>query len=254
MKKRAEDLRIIDIAELESNYFYLELQSQNAFEHIIPGQFVNILVAGSPTSFLRRPFSIHYVDYDKNAMQLLIKIVGDGTRFLSSMKVGDLLNVLYPLGKGYTVKADENALLIGGGYGIAPLYHLGDEIIKAGGKISFLLGARSAKDLVMLDRYESMSDLWITTEDGSLGFKGRVLEHPELEEKLFSAVYTCGPEPMMKAVAAFAKEKQISCEVSLDQIMGCGIGVCLSCVAPTVRGHETSCIHGPVFNTKELVW
>jgi dihydroorotate dehydrogenase electron transfer subunit len=254
MKKRAEDLRITDKAELESNYFYFELQSEKAFEKIIPGQFVNILVSGSPSTFLRRPFSIHYVDYSKNTLQLLIKVVGEGTRFLSGMKKGDKLNVLYPLGNGFTIKTENNALLIGGGYGIAPLYHLGDELIKAGGKVSFLLGARTKTDLVMLERYKQLSELFVTTEDGSLGFQGKVLDHPELETNHFSSIFTCGPEPMMKAVASFAKSRQTNCEVSLDQIMGCGIGVCLSCVAKTVRGHETSCIHGPIFNTKELVW
>jgi len=253
MKKRAEDLRIICLRELESNYFYFELQSEHAFENIIPGQFVNILVKGSPSTFLRRPFSIHFVDYNKNALQLLIKVVGEGTRFLSGMKEGETLNVLFPLGNGYSVKAEQNALLIGGGYGIAPLYHLGHEIVRLGGKVTFLLGARTAKDLVLLEKFEKLGKLEITTEDGSMGVKGLVLEHPVLKTT-YSGIYTCGPELMMKAVSVYAEKTNTNCEVSLDHIMGCGIGVCLSCVAKTVRGHETSCTHGPVFNSKDVIW
>jgi len=256
MKKKQGYLQLKDKTIFSNNYVLFELRVEEKFDFIVPGQFINVKVENQPDTFLRRPFSIHDVDYEKNTILFLMKIVGNGTKMLSKVSTEDKIDVLYPLGNGFTLAENKKVLLTGGGYGIAPLYHLAKELISKQCEVYFLLGAKTITDLILLEKFENLADLSITTEDGSSGFKGRVTQHPYLQDKItdFDCIYCCGPEPMMKAVSLLAIEKNVNCEVSLDQMMGCGIGVCLSCVAKTVRGHETSCIHGPVFNSKDIVW
>ena len=256
MKKRIEELKIIDKKFLRSDYVFWEIQSETKFEYITPGQFMNVRVPNSSTTFIRRPFSIHAVDYSKNSIQFMMKMIGDGTNALSKLNIGDVLDVIFPLGNGFTISGENVALLVGGGYGIAPLYHIAKELIALQKKPLFLFGAQSENDFVLLDKFKDLTEIYITTEDGSLGYKGRVTDHPVWEEKLneIGKIYTCGPEPMMQAVGNIAEENNILCEASLDQIMACGIGVCLACVKKTVRGNEATCSHGPVFNTKDIIW
>jgi dihydroorotate dehydrogenase electron transfer subunit len=256
MKKRVEELKIIDKQALRSNYIFWEIQSEEAFDYIVPGQFINVHVKDSPTTFVRRPFSIHRVDYEKRSIQFMMKVVGDGTEALSNLEIGEKMDVLFPLGNGFSITDEEAALLVGGGYGIAPLYHIAQELLAKGKKPYFMFGARTEEDFILLDKFRSLAELFITTEDGSLGHKGRVTDHPVWKERLseIGKIYTCGPEPMMEAVARIAEDNDIPCEASLDQTMGCGIGVCLTCVKKTIRGNEATCLHGPVFNTKDIVW
>lgn len=186
----------------------------------------------------------------------MMKVVGDGTNALSQLQHGAFMDVVFPLGNGFTISDEKEVLLVGGGYGVAPLYHIAEELKKKNIDPVFLFGARTADDFILLEKFEKMAELLITTEDGSLGYIGRVTDHPVWKEKLnkLEKIYTCGPEPMMEAVAKIAEENKVLCEVSLDQVMGCGIGVCLSCVKRTVRGNEATCLHGPVFNTKDIQW
>ncbi|MEA3496360.1 MAG: dihydroorotate dehydrogenase electron transfer subunit [Bacteroidota bacterium] len=256
MKKRVEDLKIINKQILDNDYIFLEVQSKNTFEKIIPGQFVNIYVEDSSTTFLRRPFSIHNVDYKKNSIQMLIKIIGNGTSTLSKKEKGNNLNMIYPLGNGFSLAKEKKVLLIGGGFGIAPLYFLAKELKKNNTKPVLLFGAKTKNDFVFLDKYNELFDLHLTTEDASIGEKGFVTNHSILKNKeyTFDKIYSCGPEPMMKAVAKYSKINNIDCEVSLDNLMACGIGVCLCCVTETTNGNKTVCQEGPIFNTKELKW
>jgi len=148
----------------------------------------------------------------------------------------------------------DKVLLIGGGVGVAPLLMLGKEINDQGLDVTFLLGARSAKDLLELDEFAKYGDVYTTTEDASTGEKGFVTQHSILNEKAFTKIYSCGPKPMMQAVARYASQKNIECEVSLENSMACGIGACLCCVEDTVDGHVCTCTTGPVFNIKKLKW
>lgn len=256
MQKRSEDLIITRIDALQKDFMFFEVASENPFDFIVPGQFVNAYVPGSKTTFLRRPFSIHDVDYAKNTLQLLIKVVGDGTKALSEMQAGVKLNLIYPLGNGFSLDVEGEVLLVGGGYGIAPLYHLAKELLVRKAKPVFLLGGRTKDHLVLLDKFAELAELHISTEDGSLGHKGLLTQNPVVTEmiKKVKRVYSCGPELMMKAISQIAEQNNIDCEVSLDHLMGCGIGVCLCCVAPTVNGNEVVCTTGPVFNSKILKW
>lgn len=182
--------------------------------------------------------------------------MGDGTRKLATVQKGDTVNVVLPLGNGFTMpaSADTKVLLVGGGVGTAPMLYLGEVLLKQGCKPTFLLGARSKNDLLQLEQFEALGDVYTTTEDGSMGEKGYVTMHSVLKAQKFDMIYTCGPKPMMMAVAKYAKAEGIECEVSLENTMACGVGACLCCVEKTDEGHVCVCKEGPVFNIKKLLW
>ena len=211
---------------------------------------------GSNTTFLRRPISINYVDRTNNEVWFLVQLVGDGTRKLATVQKGDIVNVVLPLGNGFTLPADtsKKVLLVGGGVGTAPMLYLGETLLKMGCKPVFLLGARSKNDLLQLDEFARFGEVYTTTEDGSMGEKGYVTMHSILQQTQFDMIYTCGPKPMMMAVAKYAKANSIECEVSLENTMACGVGACLCCVEKTDEGHVCVCKEGPVFNIKKLLW
>lgn len=256
MKKFILDLILKQNLALNNQYSLLILTSDQALPEMLPGQFVEVRVDNSPTTFLRRPISINYVDYELNELWLLIQVVGDGTRKLCEAKVGDSINLVFPLGNSFTlpVSHDLELLLVGGGVGIAPMLFLGSYLSKKGYKCTFLIGGRSMDNLLQLDDLKKYGKVYTTTEDGTHGEKGYVTQHSLLKSTKFDYIYTCGPTPMMKAVAAYANESNIECEVSLENTMACGIGACLCCVTDTTDGHLCVCTEGPVFNITKLKW
>ena len=256
MKKYILDLTVTENIRLHANYVLLKLTQAEPLPEMLPGQFAEIRVDGSNTTFLRRPISINYVDREKNEVWFLIQLVGDGTRKLATVKPGDTVNIVMPLGNGFTIPTDSatRMLLVGGGVGTAPLLYLGEALLKRGFKPTFLLGARSKNDLLQLDLFEALGDVYTTTEDGSMGEKGYVTMHSVLKNNTFDFISTCGPKPMMMAVAKYANEHDIDCEVSLENTMACGVGACLCCVENTKEGHVCVCKEGPVFNIKKLLW
>ena len=256
MKKFIHDLTVKSVEALSSKHVLLKLTSDSPLPTITPGQFVEVRVEHSPSTYLRRPISINLVDYQQNELWLLIAMIGDGTRQLGKLHVGDTLNCLYPLGNGFTLPTDpsENMLLVGGGVGVAPLLHLGHEIKEKGGEPSFLLGARTKDDLLELDLFQHLGHVYVTTEDDSLGEKGFVTDHSVLKKEKFSRIATCGPKPMMMSVARYAHARGIECEVSLENKMACGLGACLCCVEKTTEGNLCVCKEGPVLNIKKLLW
>ena len=233
----------------------LRLRSQQPLPDIEPGQFVQVRVDGSPSTCLRRPISIHDVDYGQNEITLLVQQVGEGTRHLAAAHEGDTINMVLPLGNGFTLpEKGEKCLLVGGGIGIAPLYYFAKVLNAKGVRPALLLGGKSESDLIRLADYQSLGETFVTTEDGSLGEKGFVTQHSVWQKQCFDKIYVCGPKPMMKAVAKLAAEKNVWCEVSLENLMACGLGACLCCVEDTVDGHVCVCKEGPVFNTRRLKW
>jgi dihydroorotate dehydrogenase electron transfer subunit len=172
------------------------------------------------------------------------------------LKSGESLNLILPLGNSFTIPSsnDTRVLLVGGGVGVAPLLYLGSILQKQGFEVNFLLGARSKADLLQLCEFEKYGNVYTTTEDGSHGEKGYVTQHSILEGSNFDLIYTCGPTPMMKAVAAYAANSNVECEVSLENTMACGIGACLCCVTDSTDGHVCVCTEGPVFNITKLKW
>lgn len=282
------DLTVASNEHISDHHVLLKLTSKQPLPEMMPGQFVNIHVEDSPTTFLRRPISINFIDVSRNELWLLVAAVGEGTKHMAKLKAGDTLNCLFPLGSGFsdlaaiksTISSDAAAgsatticsaaassscekpddshrlrvLLVGGGVGVAPVLYQGAEIKRQGGEPVFLLGARSAKDLLELDLFKNFGKVYVTTEDASAGEKGFVTNHSVLQNEHFDFIQTCGPTPMMKAVTRFAKEKNIPCEVSLENMMACGLGACLCCVEKTVDGNLCVCKEGPVFNIKKLLW
>lgn len=257
MKKYILDLEVVEVSHPHPRYVLIKLTDTKApLPEMVPGQFAQLRIDGSSTTFLRRPISIHYMDSKTNQLWFLVQTVGDGTRQVAKLKKGDTLNCVLPLGNGFTLPAckDEKILLVGGGVGCAPLLYMGKWMSEMGCRPTFLIGARSESDLLQLDLFEKYGDVYITTEDGSKGEKGFVTQHSVLKEKKFDRISTCGPSPMMKAVARYATESDVKCEVSLENKMACGVGACLCCVQDTNDGHKCVCTDGPVFDIKELKW
>lgn len=255
MKKYLADLTITEVQKLNASCVLLMMSDEKPLPQCRPGQFAELRVDETPSVMLRRPISIHSFDAQSNEIGFLVQVVGDGTRWLASLKKGDKVNVLLPLGNGFTIpeSAEKRLLLVGGGVGSAPLYGLAQELKRLGNDFVILIGARSAKDLYRRDEFEALGRVEYTTEDGTLGEKGFVTNHSVLNEK-FDYICTCGPKPMMMAVAKYAREKGIPCEASLENKMACGLGACLCCVEDTTSGHKCVCTDGPVFSIDELKW
>lgn len=265
MRKFILDLKVLKTEILSPKHVLLRLTCDDVLPEMRPGQFVEVRVDGSSTTFLRRPISINMVNRDDNELWLLVAMVGDGTRTLGTLSAGDRLNVVLPLGNGFSMpqRCDERVLLVGGGVGMAPLLYMGAELNRAGFKPTFLLGGRTDKDLLELDSFNRYGRVCVTTEDGSMGEKGFVTNHSILQEH-FDRIATCGPTPMMKAVARYALQQGIECEASLENLMACGLGACLCCVEKVYEHENPSsddqphhvcvCKDGPVFNVKRLLW
>lgn len=256
MKKYILDLTVNSVEALSDKHVLIKLTDDKPLPEMLPGQFVEVRVDNSPSTFLRRPISINNVDYDRNELWLLVAAVGDGTRQLQKLQKGDRLNCMLPLGNSFTMPTDsaQKVLLVGGGVGVAPLLYFGKLIKAMGGEPTFLLGARSAKDVLERELFEQVGRVLITTEDGSEGEKGFVTNHSVLAQEHFDRISTCGPKPMMMAVARYAFKNDIECEVSLENKMACGVGACLCCVEKTVEGNKCVCKEGPVINIKKLTW
>lgn len=256
--KITADFNIVSNEKIADNFALLTLTPSNGLQcpQIAAGQFTQIRISDSPTTFLRRPISICDFNPDANTISLLVRNAGEGTRHLIELQPNAIVNLILPLGNGFNVDSSkyQKPLLIGGGVGIAPLHHLAKEFKKEGVTPTFLIGARSKHLLLMLESLSQLGDVHITTDDGSAGHKGVVTTHPFLDKGNYDAIFCCGPAPMMKAVAKFAKAKNIECEVSLENMMACGIGACLCCVENTVKGNVCVCTEGPVFNITDLTW
>ncbi len=318
--KKITDFRLIEKKEWARSTSLL-LQSDEPLEEIKAGQFVQVRVDDAQHTYLRRPISIHDVDYQNRTITLLVLRVGEGTNKMSDTEIGDTLNIIYPLGNGFTIPVETqnvasvpemqnvayvpemqnvasvpemqnvasvpemqnvtsvpemqnvasvpemqnvasvpemqnvaSVLLIGGGIGIAPLYYLGKMLKEKGVNFKFLLGGRSKSDLIMLEEFASVGEVLITTNDGSLGEQGFVTQHSVWQKEKFDMIYTCGPKPMMMAVTKIARENNIECEVSLENLMACGLGACLCCVENTIEGNVCVCKEGPVMNINKLLW
>lgn len=268
MKKYIAEFTVVENSKLNPKHNLIELECSIELPDIIPGQFVEVKIDGSETTYLRRPFSIHRIDRKKNTMHLLVKVVGAGTEKLANINKGDRVNIMFPLGKGFNLTANKEVLLVGGGCGVAPLYFLAEKLKANGNHVSVLIGGRSSHDILLADDYLKFGEVFIATEDGTLGEKGMVTAHSiikgkhdqapdysELKDEVvrkFDKIYCCGPDGMMRAVAHIAEQLGIPCEVSLENTMACGIGACLCCVVESVNGNICVCTEGPVFNSKQL--
>ena len=210
-----------------------------------PGQFVNLKLDGL---FLRRPISV--CDYDSETLTILYKVVGKGTEAMSKMTAGAELDILTGLGNGYDLSLSGNCpVLLGGGVGVPPMYNLAKKLIAQGKTVSVILGFNTASEVFYEDEFKALGcNVKVTTVDGSYGKKGFVTD--ALPEN-YTYFYTCGPEPMLKAVY---KATTTSGQMSFEERMGCGFGACMGCSCKTLTGYKRICKEGPVMKKEEILW
>jgi dihydroorotate dehydrogenase electron transfer subunit len=254
MQKFVNNFVVVSNTRLNAMHFVLKLHCTEKLPAILPGQFAEVRIDTSFSTYLRRPFSIHDFDFEQNTISFLVKQLGEGTSALGTAKAGDIVNIIYPLGNGFGLPGGKKVLLVGGGCGVAPLLILAKHLYKHEINITTLIGGRSIEDILQPDEYRKFGEVLITTDDGSCGEKGMVTEHTFFRNNLsgYSQIYACGPEPMMRAVATIAAVQGIPCQVSLENTMACGIGVCLCCVVETLDGNKCVCTEGPVFDANYL--
>lgn len=253
--KKIQDFTVKKYNWLNKNSYVITLQSDEAIAPVAPGNFAELEVPNAADVFLRRPISVLDVDYPNRNIQFFIKVIGKGTQKLGELNIGQKISIIYPLGNSFPAGKTKNALIVGGGSGIAPFILLARELRKKNATVTFLFGAHSKDDVVLLEDFSKYGKVLVTTEDGSLGEKGLVTQHSIFGGTFnFDQLYTCGPDPMMKAVAKIAAKKNVPCQVSLENMMACGFGACLCCVTETTSGNKCVCTEGPVFNTQDLVW
>jgi dihydroorotate dehydrogenase electron transfer subunit len=260
-----QETQIQDIKSLTGDIYLLRFSSPLLASQALPGQFLMVRPSKFLEPLLPRPFSIHRVR--GNQIELLFKIVGQGTRRLAELRPGDFLEVRGPLGKGFSFTPGQEPLLVAGGMGVAPLLFLAEtwkRSQKKGlmNKPKLFIGAKTQKELLCLKEFEQAGvEIWAATEDGSLGEKGLVtallkkkLQKPTANQVLF----VCGPNPMLKAVGSWAVQKGIPCQLSLERRMACGLGACLGCVVARKENtgfiYVNVCQEGPVFEAREVLW
>ncbi len=212
-----------------------------------PGQFVNIRLDGF---YLRRPISV--CDSETGKLTLLYKVVGHGTAVMAKMQPGETMDILTGLGNGYDItKSGDHPLLIGGGAGVPPMYWLARQLSAAGKSVTVIMGFNTASEVYYKDEFEALgAKVLVTTADGSMGIKGFVTAAmPEAGE--ISYIYTCGPEPMLKAVY---NASDPGGEFSFEERMGCGFGACMGCSCKTKYGNKRICREGPVLVKEEIIW
>lgn len=238
------DFKIINNAPLTDNVYRIILQGDTS-DITASGQFVNIRIDGL---FLRRPISV--CDVEGDLLTLIYKVVGKGTEAISKMREGQTLDVLTGLGNGYDLeKSGDKPLLIGGGVGVPPLYYLAKKLVAQGKSVSVILGFNTKSEVFLESAFRALGcAVTVTTVDGSYGVKGFVTDAMDIE---YSHFYTCGPEPMLKAVYT---KSNTDGQFSFEERMGCGFGACMGCSCKTVTGYKRICKDGPVLTKGEILW
>ena len=254
--------KLLKKEELVTGIFKFSVQADEIIKTAKPGNFIEIRVNDDIEPFLRRPISIHNMDRDNGILEFIFQEKGKGTRILSSRREGELIDIVGPLGFGtFKYSNYQNLAIIGGGIGVFPLYELAKCAQSENKNINTYLGFRN-KDLVVLENdFRNVSNnLTITTDDGSYAQKGFAIDFlkKDIEEGKIDSIYACGPLPMLRAVKNLALEKNIPCQISLEEKMACGLGVCLGCAVQTAASSKETpeywhvCKAGPVFQAKDV--
>lgn len=262
---------VIKNKRVKSLYFILGIHCPPIANHIKPGQFIMLKVSEDSSPLLRRPFSV-YKNYPENhpekkkrgCLFIYYKEVGKGTQKMTALKKGQTLNLIGPLGKGFTLPplpSSANIILIGGGVGIVSLYPIAEALKNR--KMFVFIGGKTRDDILCLEDFKNFSSkVSVATEDGSLGFRGTVVDLFLSQRKNFTKnrkyyIYSCGPVAMLKALAGSVKFKNFICQASLEARMGCGFGACWGCVVKTNHPrtpYQRVCKEGPVFSFKDILW
>ncbi|BCJ86038.1 dihydroorotate dehydrogenase electron transfer subunit [Effusibacillus dendaii] len=242
------------------NMMRLTIESEGELPPYLPGQFLHIRVTDGSDHLLRRPISLCTASRIHKQFTVVYRISGKGTKLLADKRVGDTLDVLGPLGKGFPLhKGDRNVLLLGGGIGVPPMVELAKQLTIQGVKVTTIVGFQTASQAILIDDLSQYGEVLVATNDGSLGQKGFVTQYLT-EERLAETdrFYACGPSPMLAAVQKATGEKAVG-YLSLEERMGCGIGLCAACVHKAVMpdgsvGYRKVCKEGPVFAAEEVVF
>ncbi|MCC6758760.1 MAG: dihydroorotate dehydrogenase electron transfer subunit [Candidatus Omnitrophica bacterium] len=254
MEKIQNKFRVVANEKLCPRFYRLSLDAKSLVKAIKPGQFIHIRVKDSLEPFFRRPFSVYRAN---KTADIFYEAIGPGTKILSEKKKGDELDILGPLGNSFSLppKGTKTVVMVAGGIGVAPFLIFSDSLKNKGYDLILLYGARTkGHTFNMKDFKKNGCKVYVATDDGSVGVKGRV-------SQLFSKIpldpkttflYTCGPNPMMAAVQAFAKENNLAGQASCEEVMACALGACLGCSIETTGGYKTVCYDGPVFDLQEV--
>ena len=242
---RESIFKIIENAPLTESVYKMKLQG-DVSDITSSGQFVNIKLEGL---YLRRPISV--CDCEDGVLTLIYKVVGKGTEQMAKMSAGEELNILTGLGNGYDLSlSGDKPLLLGGGVGVPPLYMLAKKLIAEGKKVSVVLGFNTKDEVFCEEDFKALgAEVYVTTVDGSYGIKGFVTD--AMKEIDYTYFYTCGPEPMLKAIY---KVSVTSGQFSFEERMGCGFGACMGCSCKTITGYKRICKEGPVLKKEEILW
>ena len=253
MGKKQLTAKIISQTKLADGIYDMRLQAEEIAACAKPGQFISVYV-NDKSKILPRPISICGIDAEEGSLRIVYRIAGEGTKQMSDYKAGDTVKILGPLGNGFTMK-QEKAILIGGGIGIPPMLELAKQLDCPK---SIVLGYRDSQ-MFLKDEFEPYGDVFVSTEDGSAGTKGNVIDAIKDQGVEGNVIYACGPTPMLKGIQAYAAENEIEAQISLEERMACGIGACLACVCQSKEVDEHSKVHnkrvckdGPVFDAREV--
>lgn len=254
-----DKLKIIANDKIAPEYYKMLLRSPQIIKSAQPGQFVHIKISPDVEPLLRRPFSLHAIK-DDATIEILYRVVGRGTSLLSKKKQGEELDVIGPLGNGFRLSPnDEKIVIIGGGAGSAPLFFLTQKLINYSNQIKVLIGGKTKEVILCEEEFKDLGvEVQIATEDGSYGHKGLVTDLLTSLPTTSSSVFACGPAIMLREVANFSLKNKLSCQISLEAIMACGLGACLGCVIK-IKDRDTIlykrvCKDGPVFKASEVIW
>jgi dihydroorotate dehydrogenase electron transfer subunit len=251
--------KIVKQQKVGETFYHLCVESAAVAKFAVPGQFAMLKVAAGDEPLLRRPISIHSVS--GKTVEFLYDVVGKGTEILSGARVGESIDIIGPLGAGFSLVPGP-AIVVAGGIGVAPLFFLAQKLVKMKKTVTVLIGGRTKTHVLCAKDFKALGCVVkIATDDGSGGHHGRVTEllevvlsKPSAMSHEPRAIYACGPHPMLKALAQVAQRKGVSAQVSLETHMACGIGACLGCVVNTVSGFKRVCKEGPVFGAREIIW
>jgi len=249
--------KLVKKEKLLEGLYKFSVEAKEIVDIAKPGNFVEIKVNENLDPFLRRPISIYNIDKENGILEIIFRVQGKGTEILSRKKEEDLIDIIGPLGYGtFKFEGYKNIAILGGGIGVFPLYELAKEASKSA-TVNTYLGFRNKEAVVLEKEFDKVSNkLIITTDDGSYKIHGFAINElkKDIEDNKIDAIFACGPLPLLKAAQSLVKEKNIPCQISLEEKMGCGLGVCLGCAVEVVTGgYEHVCKQGPVFDSNKVI-
>lgn len=258
-EKFQETVTVVSQKQIGTGIYDLTIQTKEIAAAAKAGQFVSVY-SNDASKLLPRPISLCGIDRKTGTLRLVYRVTGEhtGTEEFSRLQAGDTMKIMGPLGNGFTVEKGKKAFLIGGGIGVPPMLQLAKEMKDAGENFQIVMGYRDAGTF-LLDEFKEQGESFVATEDGSVGTKGNVLDAIRENHLDADVIYACGPTPMLRALKAYAEEQNMTCYVSMEERMACGIGACLACVCNSTEKDAHSnvknkriCKEGPVFNAKEV--